>query len=173
MFSRKAVMIMKHPGLKGKGYELKVAKILTNWCGHEFHRTPASGALHWSNDKRVTSDIVPPPNLKYPFSTECKNQEVPWDFDFILKGTSTLWEFWEQASSDANDEEMIPMLLITKNYRDSYAAIPTDVFLLLFKNKNKPNYITISHEKYELGITLVSFSELLTSCSLEDFQKLI
>ena len=63
----------KNSKAKGNGFELVVAKALTTWSGQKFHRTPASGALHWSNDKRVVSDIVPPQYMDFPFSIECKN----------------------------------------------------------------------------------------------------
>ena len=67
---------MKNPKAKGNEFELKISKMLTEWSGQQFHRTPASGALHWSNDKRVVSDIVPPETLSgWPFSIECKKVE--------------------------------------------------------------------------------------------------
>ena len=70
---------LKHPKQKGSEFERKVAKALTDWSGYEFHRTLMSGALHWDNDSRVVSDIVPPESLSgWPFSIECKNVECSW-----------------------------------------------------------------------------------------------
>ena len=70
---------------KGSTFERVIAKKLTEWSGHEFNRTPMSGGLRWKEDNSVVGDIVPPPDLNFPFGIEIKKQEVPWDFDLILK----------------------------------------------------------------------------------------
>lgn len=170
---------MKNPKAKGNGFELKVAKKLSEWAGVKFMRTPMSGAIHNFNDKRVVSDIVAPLSIgSFPFSIECKCQEVPWDFDFILKGTSTFWSFWEQASCDADSEGLIPMLIMTKNYRDSYVAIPVDVFVILFHKKVTPNYLTIkfSSEKVKslknVEVAVLNFDEFLSSVTVEEILSL-
>lgn len=164
---------MKNAKAKGNTFELTVAKMLTEWSGQKFHRTPASGALHWENDKRVVSDIVPPQNMNFPFSIECKNQEVPWDFDFILTGTSTIWKFWSQASEDAQSEQLEPLLVFKKNFRQIYAAMRTDTFILLFKNKDKPVHVSVAHSE---KITILNFEDLLSQCTLDeilDFAKFL
>jgi hypothetical protein len=169
---------VKNSKAKGNGFELTVAKMFTEWSGHKFMRTPMSGAIHNFNDKRVISDIVPPLSVgEFPFSIECKNQEVPWDLDFILIGTSKIWEFWEQASGDAKSENLEPLLVFKKNFRQIYAAMETDVFILLFRNKEKPHHISITREKglreeCKKNITIMSFNELLLQCSLDDFLEL-
>ena len=53
-------MPVKNPKNKGNEFERKVAKMLSEWSGVKFMRTPASGAIHNFKDKRVVSDIVAP-----------------------------------------------------------------------------------------------------------------
>ena len=87
---------------KGSSYELKIAKQLTAWSGYEFNRTPMSGGLRWQEDNNISGDIVPPAELKFPFSVECKKREIDWDFDFLLKGTSPIWDFYKQSCRDSS-----------------------------------------------------------------------
>lgn len=159
---------------KGSGFELKIAKMLTKWSGSEFHRTPASGALHWKNDKRVVSDIVPPQELDWPFSIECKKVEYSWDFSNIIKGTSTFWEHWNQANDDANREEMIPMLVFSKNYRDTYVALQVDVFVRLFYKKEKPSYLSVHyvHGSQRHDLAILGFEEFLSMTDLNEIIEL-
>ena len=152
---------------KGSDFERKVAKMLTEWSGYEFRRTPMSGALHWENDARVLSDIVPPLNLGFPFSIECKKREDSWDFDFILKGTSSIWEFWKQCLRDAQSEDLEPLLVLSKNRRETYAMMRKDTADILLMDK-AIRYLDIGYTK-SCMTTLVNFSDLLNCCSLQDF----
>ena len=68
-------MAVKNPNNKGNELERKVAKMLSDWAGVKFMRTPSSGAIHNFKDKRVVSDIVAPLSIgNFPFSIECKNR---------------------------------------------------------------------------------------------------
>ena len=160
---------------KGNTFERKVAKILSDWSGQQFNRVPLSGALRWeTNDKRVVSDVVPPPSMKWPFSVECKCVEHDWDFSMLLIGTSTFWKHWEQANGDAQREEMIPMLVFTKNYRNTYVAIYKDVLNTLEKKTNSQflgSQLVIHFPQYS-PITILDFGELLNTYKLSDIQKL-
>lgn len=166
--------MVKNAKAKGNTFELTVAKMLTEWAGVKFMRTPMSGAIHNFNDKRVISDIVAPLSIgNFPFSIECKNQEVPWDFDFILTGTSTIWKFWRQASEDAQSEQLEPLLVFKKNFRQVYVAMRTDAFILLFKDKNKPVHVSVTHTE---EVTILNLEDLLSQCTLDeilDFAKFL
>lgn len=144
---------------KGNDFELKVAKLLTEWSGEKFHRTPASGALHWENDNRVVSDIVPPQTLVgWPFSIECKKVETSWEFNTFIEGTSvTLKEHWKQCYGDAQREQMIPMLVFTKNYRDTYMMITQETFNKLGINPS----CFIKVENQEWSLIIMKFTEFL------------
>ena len=116
---------MKNPKTKGNGFERRVAKILSDWAGVKFMRTPASGAIHNFKDKRVVSDIVAPLSVgNFPFSIECKKVECSWELSSIIEGTSqTLKDHWKQCVQDAEQENLIPLLVFNKNFREIYAIL--------------------------------------------------
>lgn len=114
---------------KGSKFERKVAKMLSEVYGCEFHRTPLSGGLHWREANGVSGDIVPPEDISFPYNIECKNVETDWDFDKIISGTSKFWEFWEQASRDAKENKKIPLLIFKKNRKDIHIAMSLNTFL--------------------------------------------
>ena len=118
-------MGVKNVKEKGNNFERKVAKLLSEWSGVKFMRTPSSGAIHNFKDKRVVSDIVPPLSLgEFPFSIECKCVECSWEFSAIIENTSqNLRDHWSQAVDDANRENLRPMLIFSKNFRDIFIAI--------------------------------------------------
>lgn len=165
---------MKRPKEKGNAHERKVAAKLTEWAGAKFMRTPMSGAIHNFNDRRVVSDIVAPLSIgKFPFSIEAKNVEYDWTFSTIIKGTSMFWEHWNQAVTDAEREELIPMLVFTKNYQDIYVAIPQDVFTHLFFDKQRPDYIVVRTTKdWSVPIVIMNFDTFLKSVTLQEVLNL-
>lgn len=115
---------------KGSKFERVVAKMLSEGYGVEFHRTPLSGGLHWKEANGVSGDIVPPDTISFPYNIECKNVETDWDFDKIIEGTSKFWDFWEQASKDARENEKITVVIFKKNRKDIYIAISEGILPL-------------------------------------------
>ena len=162
---------MKYPKQKGNAHERAVAKLLSEWSGYEFHRTPQSGALHWSNDKRVISDIVPPQEIleKWPFSIECKNVETNFEISAFIDGTSqTLKEHWKQCWDDSQREDLLPMLVFTKKYRDIYMMTTFDVFKKL---EIKPScYLQVINQ--DLSLVIMKFKEFLNLISCEKLLNL-
>lgn len=159
---------------KGNGFERKVAKKLTEWCGQKFNRTPMSGALRWDNDKRVVSDIVPPQSMKWPFSVECKCVESSWEFNTLLENTATLWKHWEQADSDAQREDMIPMLVFTKNYRNDFVAVYQETFSNLQLGSKKSYsfpYILVNSPTFA-PVVVTHLDSFLSFFEISDIQKL-
>lgn len=153
---------------KGSEFERKVAKLLSEWAGMEFHRTPMSGALHWSNDKRVVSDIVPPQELVdkgWPFSIECKKvEDAQWEFSNFIEGTSmTLKEHWKQCCDDAERESMIPMLVFNKNRRDIFIMVTKEAFYQM--DIEPESYINLIHKGQDLVI--LKFSDFLQLISVD------
>jgi hypothetical protein len=112
---------------KGSGYERKIAKDLGEWWGEEFHRTPASGGLHWQKDNRVAGDIVTPPDSVFPFTIECKKREG-FDLEQLLKGTGDIEDWWEQAVGDSERVESKPLLIFSKNRAPDYTMMRMEDF---------------------------------------------
>lgn len=154
---------------KGSTFERKLAKMLSDWSGMEFHRTPMSGALHWSNDKRVVSDIVPPQELTtWPLSIECKKVEYDWDFSTIMSGTSTFWKHWQQAEIDAEREGLRPLLVFSKNRREIYSAMRTEDHIKLFNDQPSS---AIHIEKGSKRLSIILFKEFLEHTTLDKVLK--
>ena len=158
---------------KGKKHEREVAKLLSEWSGHKFMRTPMSGAIHNFKDKRVVSDIVAPLSIgAFPFSIECKCVQYPWEFNTILEGTSTFWKHWEQCYMDAEREDLFPMLVFTKNYRETFVAIRQTEFDALLKDTEKAHLIIQPPAGKSFGrIVVMNFKEFLEEVTLEDVTK--
>ena len=127
-------MSVKNPKNKGNEFERKVAKMLSEWAGVKFMRTPSSGAIHNFNDKRVVSDIVPPLSVgEFPFSIECKNVECSWEWNTLIDGTSqTINKHWDQCKDDAAREGLVPLLIVTKNFRSIYGIVEEHIWLKIY-----------------------------------------
>lgn len=159
---------LKHPKQKGNSHERNVAKLLSEWSGEQFIRTPGSGAMHNVHDRRVVSDIVAPESLRdFPFSIECKNTEISWELNTFLEGTGDFWSHWNQSLSDAEREDMLPMLVFTKNYRGIYMAIRLCEYraLGIFPH----SYSIIIRE--DTSIVIMDFKEFLSIITVEDLMK--
>ena len=150
---------------KGNSHERNVAKLLSQWSGSKFMRTPMSGAIHNFQDKRVVSDIVAPLSLgNWPFSIECKNTENSWEFNTLIEQTAVFWKQWQQCVDDANREGSAPMLVFTKNYRDIFMSITKEIYDKL--DIHPESYIVVNNTDYELVI--MKFKEFLSLVSVED-----
>lgn len=144
---------------KGSSFELKTSKVLTTWWGEgEFNHTPASGALHWKKDNRVSGDIVPPANSTFPFSVECKNHEG-WTLENAITNTSPFPSFWDQCTTDAEKFNKIPMLIVKRNRVKPWIFIPYNGNL--FKNVSA-NYcfIFFLNQDKVMGIQLSSLVKI-------------
>lgn len=134
---------------KGSKFERTVAKMFSEVYGVEFHRTPMSGGLHWKQANGISGDIVPPDDISFPYSVECKNVETDWDFDKIISGTSEFWKWWEQAKSDSKEFDKFPFLVFKKNRKEIHCAfiedslqLPAGTVHLKYCSKNKDIVIT-------------------------------
>lgn len=115
---------------KGKRGEKQAIKFLEAWTGHEFASTPASGGLRWGKSENIAGDIVcVSKNYLFPLGIEVKfNKDI--NFEHLLYHSSKLkksriQEFWEQASSDAERAEKIPMLMMR------YNGMPANFFFIV------------------------------------------
>lgn len=105
--------------VKGSRFERTICKWFKEWTGYEFSRTPASGGLRWKKTDNIVSDIIctdDKHSRKFPFSIECKfHKEIK--FEHILLGNKNckILSFWEQASSDADRGNKIPILVMKYN----------------------------------------------------------
>lgn len=112
---------------KGKGYELKIAKMFSKYSGKEFKRSPMSGA--WSSTwaggghDEVAGDIIAPTEEVFPYSLELKNHE---SFNLVNLYTTggELPQFINQVMGDAKRTHKIPALILHKNRSKNYFVLP-------------------------------------------------
>ena len=164
---------LKNPRQKGNDYELKIAKIFTNWSGRKFERVPRSGGLRWKEDNNVTGDIVSPFELKFPITIETKKREDSWDFDKLLEETSEIWKWWEQSCEDGRRVGKISWLVIGRNFRSDYLFMEKDCFEKLKVVNDKINsipYIFLKTKKY--FIYVFNLRVVLNTVTLEDVLSL-
>ena len=58
---------------KGNRNELVLAKLLTEWTGVKFERTPRSGGLHWPAEFACGDVVCISKTFTFPFSVETKH----------------------------------------------------------------------------------------------------
>lgn len=148
---------------KGSSFERQVAKKLTNWWGGDgdFHRTPASGALHWKDDKRVSGDIVPPENSTFPFSVECKNYDDVTLYQLITN-TGKFPKFWSQCTSDAAEFKKVPMLVFKRTRLKPWVVVPyCDELIWAASMKKYPAFVSFFYEMNPSTVIGIQLDSLL------------
>lgn len=161
----------KNGRAKGQGFERVVAKLLTEWWGEEFHRTPASGGLHWKKDNRVSGDIVPPENSNFPFSVECKKVEG-WNFEQVLKCTGDVPKWWSQCIKDSKEVDKYPLLIFSKNRSPVYYMVYLKTWeSLSIRGNCFKTYLSYQHKDDKGKLTGVS-SHTVVIGEFENLTKL-
>ena len=101
---------------KGNVNEAHVAKILTEWTGHEFCRVPMSGGLRWKNRMDICGDVInTDPEFKFIFSVETKHVANLGIVGRNLRKNSVIYRYWSQCKRDAEAAEKIPFLMVREN----------------------------------------------------------
>jgi len=131
---------------KGKGFERLISKQLTEYFGHKFAATPASGGLRWKGIKNTRGDIVTDmPGWKW--CIECKKDES-WTLDnFVtMPPKHPIKQWWYQCCRDAKAIGKKPLLIFTKNHRPIYAMVPRMPYMA---HDNNNIWMTIDDERIE------------------------
>jgi len=125
---------------KGSRNERNVAKLMEDWTGYEFARTPQSGGLHWKK-QHTTGDIVCIDDLhgrRFRFSIECKFHEeldlLHLIDDTIGKKSNKIISFWEQTEGDARQAKRLPLLFMRRNGMRAgmhFVVMSTNFWLLI------------------------------------------
>ena len=159
---------------KGSTFERKIAKQLSEWAGDKFMRTPMSGAIHNFNDKRVVSDIVAPLSIgSFPFSIECKDVEYSWELNTYLEESGMFFRHWEQACTDADREGLSPMLIFSKNYRDTFVCIREKDFIILRDSTHNISCNTVVLGSQKSGnVIFLRFYDFLNEYKIQDILEI-
>lgn len=159
---------------KGKAYERKVAKYLSNWWKpFKFSRVPQSGAYRGANESEFAGDIATEPASRFPFVVECKHREGGWTLESVLLNKLDVRNWWAQCVGDARRVKRSPLLIFTRNYADDFVMIPyrEDVYEEIVQRKD-PVMRTVVTYKDEVTLVEESFDVLVTTIGgLTKFSK--
>jgi len=173
---------MTNSKAKGSRNERNVVKLLNDWSGYEFARTPQSGGLHWK--KQYTSgDIVcidDKHGRRFPFSIECKSHQ---NFDLLHliddsygKSSNKIMMFWEQSKGDALKYNKVPLVFMRRNGMKAnlhFVVMNKDFFNLWYSNigegTNKRGIIM--YNSYDKDSLVIINSDDLITTNYKDFYK--
>ncbi len=169
---------------KGSRYELRMSKVLSEWWGAEFHRTPNSGA--WSSthaSDMQAGDIITPISAGFPFVVECKHHEG-WTLENVIMNTGSHRDWWMQTVGDCIRVGKIPFLLFHRNLSRNFITIPFSAVVEKRLSDSKKEYakhhIHIEDKMLEttttytvITTTLESFSEVYKPDELRKYHKTI
>jgi len=156
---------------KGAGFESDVCKLLTPWWGHDFHRVPASGGLHWKKVDSVGGDIICEDKL-FPLSIECKKQE-DWNFDQVVSGVGEVYNYWSQCVRDAMEHGKVPWLVFSKNLRPKFFMMRLSDYnkFIVSSKKNLPDTVVItrsSHKSFGVPVLIGFLDQFLQTYTKQD-----
>lgn len=128
---------------KGSNFERQIAKTLSRYffgVDDRLKRTPLSGGFSKSYkgdifedlSVKISDDPVISNTPQWPFSVECKKQEVPLDIPSLLSDNSVFWKFWDQCSSQIKgtpEAGKIPMLIFSKNNIKPMVCLPAEILM--------------------------------------------
>lgn len=122
--------------VKGNRNELRLAKKLTEWTGHEFTRIPQSGGLRWKNLENICGDLISTnKDFDFPFVIETKHLKS-FTSPRILAKNSAIYSIWRQVKDDserykaATDEIKHPLLFLRKN------GMPIDTWYVVLSDED-------------------------------------
>lgn len=153
----------KNGRAKGQRGERIVAKLLSEWWGADFARTPQSGGFRnkkFREDWNAEADIVTADD-SFPFCVEVKWQEG-WSLDHLLTSDkSPIWEWWNQCWNQC-PENKIPLLVFKRNNMPWYFMGWSRDFNHLTPNKFLEVYSIEGH------LTVGLFEEFLGETTPEE-----
>lgn len=122
---------------KGNRNERNAAKLVSEWTGRKFERTPSSGGLQWKASFSKGDIVCTVEGHVFPFCVEVKaHREINFSH-LLLPGVKNvkIFDFWYQATRDAEKCLKIPMLLMRYDGMPKeffFLGIPNDFYKALF-----------------------------------------
>ena len=159
---------------KGKRGENGAAKLLEQWWGGHFCRTPDSGAFMTTHTKQIlgsgndiSGDLICPED--FPFCVEVKRRKVIDLFKCIRSYNDAdddhLASWWAQTVRDAKRTEKVPLLMFKEDRKQWYICLTTD-FVKVLKPASK-NYLTYDNFSIIMitDLTLFCKDDIIQLCS--------
>lgn len=108
---------------KGSDFEYKVAELVGEHWGAKAMRTIGSGSVHRPDGFQSEGDIIVDHNAKYPFVVEAKKHESI-DLGEVVRNVGPMRDFYMQVVVDAERVNKTPMVVFSKNYRETMVLLP-------------------------------------------------
>lgn len=109
---------------KGNKAERDLCKWWKDWSGLEFSRVPASGGLRWKKKDDISGDVICTDDRhsrRFPFSIESKaHKDIKFEHLILDTKNKKILEFWEQAKTDAERSNKLPILFMRYNRMPKY-----------------------------------------------------
>lgn len=120
---------------KGSDFEYKVAELVGEHWGAKAMRTIGSGSIHRPDGFQSEGDIVVDHNAQYPFVVEAKKHESI-HLGEVIRNVGPMREFYQQVIDDAERVNKTPLVIFSKNYRDTMVLLPyrADMYSQLVAN---------------------------------------
>lgn len=150
---------------KGAKAEREAAKVLKQWTGKTFAKTPASGGLNWKKSN-VAGDVVCTKEGHYfPFCVEVK-AHAKIDFAHLLQPgikNVDILDFWNQANRDALKANKEPMVMMR------YNGLPKQFYFVIISQSTAKTL----HEKHFSGnrLTTLRYHDYQNNLSLMIFKS--
>jgi len=137
--------IGKRSKAKGKRYESRAAKLLTDFTGVNFRKTPGSGGWNKAGGVKVADyvfcgDIICD-NKHFVFSVEAKSRKS-FSFVAILKNPeiAAFTGWWKQCIEDAVSIHKLPFMMFKPDYQEDFVALTEEGESALGIPNNTPRF---------------------------------
>lgn len=113
---------------KGKTYERRTAKLLTEASGAKFRKTPGSGGFNKQGGVQIREEMfcgdVICDQSDFAFCVESKNRKS-FSFVGILKNpdTAAFTSWWYQCCQDAGEVDLLPILFFKPDNQADFIAL--------------------------------------------------
>ena len=116
-------LLGKQSKRRGNGLENQTAKLLADWSGKTFRRTPASGAWSAAEQFGVNADVIST-WPEWHFIVECKFYNSPWTLENLFTNTAKFPTWVAQAVREGQESKAPFLLVFRRNYIKSFVLMP-------------------------------------------------
>lgn len=152
---------------KGGKFEREIAKTLSRWFTHgadetQLVRSVSSGGWKFRKEQQCGDLAANGPDgrrFRQIFTVECKARKE-FEFRHIWSsGAPAIGEWWKQVWTEAEDFNLLPILIYRKPYHPTLLGLPPDLLDILLPEARKVRITWGDLEYKPLGLT--DFDELL------------
>lgn len=161
---------------KGNRFERVVAKFFTDWSGFNFGRTPGSGSFH--NNRDLGSDLICNDDKhknRCCISIECKNyQDIRFEHVLLGNKRCKIFDFWKQASRDANRTKKFPILCMRYNSMprgEFFFVVDDSIAFSIITEETQERMMTINAPELPTTLYVFMASDIKQHISYKEMHK--